>query len=118
MNFILNILGTILSRIFNGSRQKTDNNNKNNENIDISTQNNTAIADATAAIIWICAICLGVFWIVQYIFADYMWIKDCLAHNKMMPFPLDTQKLFEMIYSFLGVGVANAAHKIIRKFIK
>lgn len=67
------------------------------------------VAGARAALIWICAISLALYWLPQYSLGAYFWIKICLIKQAMLPFPLDATKLFELIGSLLGLGVI---HKI------
>lgn len=115
MNFILNFIGTILSKLFNGNESKTEN---SEENINVSrTENTNAIADVTAAILWICTIALAIFWILQYSLAGYFFVKDSLAQGHLASFQVDTKKLFDMIYSLLGLGAVGIVHKIARKFL-
>lgn len=116
MNFILNILNVLLSKIFGKQGEKTE---TSKSNVTVTrTENTNALTDARAAVVWVCAICLAVFWIVQYLFADYMWIKACLHHNAIVPFPLDDQKLLDLLYSVLGLGVISAGTHIIQKLFK
>jgi len=115
MNFILNFIGTILNKLFTRDGRNVEN---SNENINVSrTENTNAIADATAALIWICAGALAIFWILQYSLAGYFLVKDSLAQGHLVAFQVDTKKLFDMIASLLGIGVVKIAHKIARKFL-
>lgn len=111
MKFILNILSTVLSRIFFKSNKNSSDDNKN---IEISTQDNTALSEARASVIWVCVVCVAIYWVVQYVVADIFWIKACIAHNSIVKFPLDDKKLFDLLYSVLGIGVAGAIHKFIK----
>jgi len=65
------------------------------------------VAGARAALIWICVICLAFCWIPQYGAAGYFWIKGCMLHHALIPFPLNIDKLFEMITSLLGLGMIH-----------
>lgn len=111
MSFLINFLGIILNKLFGGKSSNTESNNSNTYEF---KNTNNAMADARASVIYICVGVVAVYWIPQYLFADYMWIKMCLAHNTMVPFPLDDKKLFDLLYSVLGLGVAGAIHKLIK----
>jgi hypothetical protein len=115
MNFILNFIGTILGKLFNGNGSKTEN---SEENINVSrTENTNIIADATAVIICVCAIALAIFWILQYGLAGYFLVKDSLSQGHVVSFQVDTKKLFDMIYSLLGLGAVGIVHRIARKLL-
>ncbi len=109
MNFILKLLSPLIGKLF-GSKQKTE----NNENVNVLTQNNTAISDARASVIFLCVICLAISWIIQYVVADFFWIRGCIAHNGLVPFPLKDEKLFHLIYAMVGLGGVGFVHKLIK----
>lgn len=112
MDFILNLIGKFLSSLFSKTKSKTE----TLDNVNISeTTNTTAISDGIAAIIWVCAIVLGIYWILQYSIASYFFVKDSLRAGHVVAFQIDTKKLFSMIYSFVGVGAAGITHKIVRR---
>lgn len=116
MNFIFTLIGTILGKLFNRFERKTE---ISEDNTSISeTTNTTAMADGIAAIIWVCAIVLGIYWILQYGMASYFFVKDSLRAGHVVAFQINTQKLFDMIYSFLGIGAAGFAHKIAMRLLK
>lgn len=111
MNFILNILNVLLSKIFGGIKT---NSNDNTYKIETCNKNN-AMNDARASVIWACLIVLLICWIPQYLFADIIWIKACLHHKGVVPFPLSDKKLLDLIYSMCGLGIAGAIHKFVNK---
>lgn len=74
-----------------------------------AAQPSSFVSGARAALIWICAISLALYWLPQYSFGAYFWVKMCIIKQTMLPFPLDATKLFELIGSLLGLGVI---HKI------
>ena len=69
------------------------------------------VAGARAALIWVCVICLALYWIPQYGVGGYFWIKGFFFHHAYIPFPLNADKLFEMITSLLGLGVIHKLTK-------
>ena len=113
MGFILNALGTIFGRLFGRQTSET------HDNVNVNrTENTNALAYAHAAAIWLCVICLAIPWIVQYLFADYMWIMDCLAHHAIVKFPLDDQKLLNLLYAVLGLSAIGAGAHVIHRLFK
>jgi len=114
MNFILNILNMLSNTLFGKFGNTKTNSNNNTYKIETSNKNN-AMNDARASVIWVCVVVVAIYWIPQYLFADFMWIKACLAHNAIVPFPLNDKKLFDLLYSILGLGVVGAIHKFISK---
>ena len=68
---------------------------------------NKFVSGARAALIWICAICLAFYWIPQYGIGSFFWVKGCILHHALISFPLNVDKLFEMITSLLGLGVIH-----------
>lgn len=113
MNFLINILSTIFNKFISRSNKQINN---LDTNVNVTRQENTnAVAEATAAIIWICAVTLAIFWIPQYITADVFWIKNCIAQGHIVKFPLDIDKLFEMICSLLGLSGLGIIHKLVKR---
>lgn len=109
MNFLINILSTFFSKFISKSNNQINN---LDTNINVNRQENTnAVAEATAAILWVCAFFLAI----QYGVATYFWIKSCIAHNAIVDFPFSSKKIFEMIYSLLGLGAIGAVHKLIKR---
>jgi len=53
---------------------------------------------------WLSGSCVGLYYIPQFIIADYLWLKMCLAENKLLDFPLDPSGLMNLIYLLLGFG--------------
>lgn len=113
MSFLINFLGIVLNKVFGGKSKNTESDSDNRNTYEFKNTNN-AMADARASVIWICVIVVAIYWVPQYVFADFMWIKACLAHNALVPFPVDDKKLFDLLYSILGLGVVGAIHKLIK----
>jgi hypothetical protein len=141
MNVILGILGifgTIFTKLFGNSVAEPAKNIKSLVNNIVLTQAekaryqhildkinaetckieashpNNLISGARAAIIWICAIVLAIYWVPQYGVATYFWIKGCIIHGGLINYPLSAEKLFEMIASLLGLGTLGFLHKIFK----
>jgi hypothetical protein len=138
MNFIFTLIGTILGKLFGNSVAEPVKNIKGLVNSLVLTaaerakyQNtldkinaetckieaahpNNLIAGARAAIIWICAIVLAIYWVPQYGLATFFWVKGSIAHGALLNYPLDATKLFEMIASLLGLGGLGLLHKLIK----
>jgi hypothetical protein len=93
MGFLIKVLINFLIKILAKFSFKKD---RTNTNISINRLEKTnSIAEATAAILWVCAF----FLVIQYGVETYFWIKGCILHNSVVKFSFSSQKLFEMIYS-------------------
>jgi len=138
MGFILNILGVVFSKLFGNSvsepvkniqglvesmvltRAEQDKYQNTLDKINAetckieATHPNNLIAGARAAIIWICAIALAIYWIPQYGLATFFWVKGSIMHGALLAYPLDATKLFEMIASLLGLGSLGLLHKLFK----
>jgi fatty acid desaturase len=113
MNFLIDFLTKTLSKIFNVFINK---NNQSNTNINVNrTENTSWIAKATAVILLVCAVALAIYWIPQFIVADIFWVKSCIKVGHIIEFPVKADKLFEMIYSLLGLGAVGIMHKFIKR---
>lgn len=111
MNFLLNILSNVFNRFISTPGSKSKDANNTDTNAKISRVENTS-----AIIMLVCAISLAFYWIPQYIVADVFWIKQCIAQNQLVAFPIKADELFEMIYSLLGLGTLGFIHKLVRRF--
>jgi hypothetical protein len=111
MNFLIGLIGTILGKLF-GRRASSSGSEKTHKVENLTP--NEALMDARAAIIWVCAIVLGMYWISLYGIAIFFFIKTSIAEGKMVQFPLDTGDLFKMIGSLLGLGTLESLRKLIK----
>lgn len=114
MNFILNLLSKIAGVVLNTGSTKNS-----QENTTVTrTENTNVVAEATAAILWICAVVLAIYWIPQYLIATYFFIRDSLISGHLVEFQLGVQSLFDMIYSLLGLTGAGVLHQIVKRLHK
>lgn len=69
------------------------------------------VAGARPAIMWICAVCIALYYIPQFIIADYLWLSQSLSQNKLLPFPIDASDLMNLTYLILGLGGYRSIEK-------
>lgn len=69
------------------------------------------VSGARPAIMWICAICIALYYIPQFVIADYLWLVQCLSQNKLLPFPIDARDLMGLTYNILGLGLYRTLEK-------
>lgn len=60
------------------------------------------VAGGRPALLWICAISLGLYYIPQFIVAAFLWAKLCLAKNTLLPYPIDAKQLIELVAVLIG----------------
>ncbi len=53
---------------------------------------------------WIGGVCLAFYFIPQFVFATFIWVKLCLLKNEFIPYPLNADQLMEIVYLLLGFG--------------
>lgn len=70
---------------------------------------------ARPAIMWICAVCVGLYYIPQFLIADYLWLTQCLYANRLLPFPIDASDLMQLTYLILGLGGYRSLDKWFKK---
>lgn len=69
------------------------------------------VSGARPSIIWICAVCISLYWIPQFLIADYLWLIQCLQQNKLLPFPINASDLMQLVYLILGLGGYRSLEK-------
>ena len=60
---------------------------------------------------WVCGICVALYYIPQFILADYLWVTMCLDRNAILPFPIDPDSLMQLLWLMLGFGAYRTAEK-------
>lgn len=60
---------------------------------------------------WMAGVGLGVYYIPQYAVAAYLWAKMCLEQNALLPYPIDSGELRELLIAMLGLGIARSIDK-------
>lgn len=64
---------------------------------------------------WLCGICLGLYFIPQYLFGTFLWVKMCLAQNALLPYPIHARELMSLIIPLLGLGLYRTVEKLNNK---
>lgn len=60
------------------------------------------VAGGRPALLWICAISLGLYYVPQFIVASFLWAKLCLAKNTLLSYPIDAKQLIELVVVLIG----------------
>lgn len=61
---------------------------------------------------WICGVCVGLYYVPQFVLAAYLWFIMCLAQNKILPYPIDPTSLMQLVYLMLGFGAYRMVEKV------
>ena len=72
---------------------------------------NWFVAGGRPAIIWVCAISLGMYFIPQYGMGAFLWGKACWIKGEVVAYPLDAQGLLELTLSMLGMSGLRTLEK-------
>jgi hypothetical protein len=60
---------------------------------------------------WIGGICVGLYFMPQFIIAAYLWVTMCIAKNAILPYPISADQLMELVWLLLGFGAYHIADK-------
>lgn len=64
---------------------------------------------------WIAGLSLGFYYIPQFSLAAYIWSKMCLKANEILPYPMASDQLMELVYALLGFGLYRSIEKLSKK---
>jgi hypothetical protein len=64
---------------------------------------------------WICGICVGLYYIPQFILAAYLWLVMCLEAHGIVPYPIDPTSLMQLVYLMLGFGAYRCLETVTGK---
>jgi len=64
---------------------------------------------------WVCAISLGIYYIPQFLLADYLWVRTCLLTQSLAPYPASAAELMELVVALLGLGLYRTVEKLTSK---
>lgn len=60
---------------------------------------------------WIGGVCIALYYIPQFLLADYLWFNECLSKSTLTPFPVDPSGLMQIVYLLLGFGAYRSVEK-------
>jgi len=65
---------------------------------------------------WVCGTSLALYYIPQFIVANIIWIKLCMATNSVVGFPIaEINGLTQLVYAMLGLGTLRTVDKLCGK---
>lgn len=63
---------------------------------------------------WVGGISVGIFYIPQYVLSSYLWFSMSLEADKILPYPISSDSLMELIWLLLGFGVYHTVDRFKR----
>ena len=70
------------------------------------------VAGWRPAIGWVCAVSLFMYFVPQYALASYIWAKASIAADHLIPYPVTSDGLMELVFALLGMGTIRMAEKL------
>lgn len=67
---------------------------------------------------WTAGFCFALYWVPQLILADYVWLTMCIAKQTILPFPVKSDDITQIIYLMLGFGTIKTVDVIASKVFK
>lgn len=60
---------------------------------------------------WTCGACIALYYIPQILIADYLWIKLSVQKNDILPFPIKSDDILNLVYILLSWGTLKTVEK-------
>lgn len=76
-----------------------------------ASHNSVFVAGWRPAIGWVCAFSLGTYYVPQHVLAAILWVERCWATGGLMPYPIGTDSLMELVFALLGLGFFRSVEK-------
>lgn len=91
-----------------------------NEAMKMQTEINLAEAKSSSLFVagwrpfigWVCGVGLACFFIPQYLFATYLWVRASWAAQAIQPYPVSAEGLLNLVIALLGLGAYRLVEKI------
>jgi hypothetical protein len=64
-----------------------------------------------ALIGWTSGACVALYYIPQLIIANIIWTMNCIEVHKVIPFPIDSGDILNLVYLLFGFGTYNLVKK-------
>lgn len=62
---------------------------------------------------WVCGVCVGLYYVPQFILSAYLWLVMCLEKGAILPYPIDASSLMQLVYLMLGFGAYRSIEKVV-----
>lgn len=72
----------------------------------------TFVAGWRPSIGWVCSASLGMYFIPQYAMAAIIWSRACWNAQELIPYPVTSDGLMELIMALLGMGSIRMVEKL------
>lgn len=60
---------------------------------------------------WTSGACVALYYVPQLIVANFIWIDNCLQAHKVIPFPIQSDDILNLVYLLFGFGTYHLAKK-------
>ncbi len=61
---------------------------------------------------WVCGACLGLYFIPQYVLAAFLWGRQVIRTDELVPYPVGVDGLMELVLALLGMGMLRSVEKL------
>jgi len=70
------------------------------------------VSGGRPAVIWVCAISIGTYYIPQYVMAAILWTKACWIASTLLPYPIpEPEGIIALVSALLGLGALRTIEK-------
>lgn len=60
---------------------------------------------------WTAGFCVALYYIPQLMVADVIWTMNCIDQNRVIPFPIDSGDIINLVYLLFGFGTYHLVKK-------
>ena len=61
---------------------------------------------------WVCGVCLGLHYVPQYVLAAFLWGRQVIRADELVPYPVGADGLTELVLALLGMGMLRSVEKL------
>lgn len=72
------------------------------------------VSGARPAMMYVCTLCVGLFFIPQFTLGSYLWYNACIEAHKLLPYPISGKLLFEFTGTLFGLWTASRTYEKIK----
>lgn len=53
---------------------------------------------------WTAGFCVALYWVPQLILTDYIWFEQCMYTHKIIPYPINSDQIYNLVWLLFGFG--------------